>query len=149
MRTRAVTAVLSLLLAAVAPTVAADAPSATPSYRIIVHPANPATSVRRIFLQDAFLKKTARWPGNQVIHPADLTPRSPVRRRFSEEIIGRSVKAVKAYWQQRIFAGREVPPPEFDADEQVVAYVLQHHGAVGYVTATADLRGTKVVTLTK
>jgi hypothetical protein len=140
-----VLAVLLVLLAAGAPSNAAE----PPSYRVIVHPANPLGRVERIFLQDAFLKKVARWPDHRVIQPADLAPRSAVRGRFSRDVIGRSVKAVKAYWQQRIFSGREVPPPEFDNDEQVVAHVLAHEGAVGYVSADANVRGAKVVSVKK
>jgi hypothetical protein len=68
-----------------------------------------------------------------------------VRRRFSDEVLHRSVSEVKSYWQQRIFSGRDVPPPELDTDDQVVTYVLRHAGAVGYVSAEAALNGTKVL----
>jgi hypothetical protein len=54
---------------------------------------------------------------------------------------------VKAYWQQRIFSGRDVPPPEFATDQEVVAYVLAHEGAVGYVSPGAELRGLQVVAI--
>jgi len=116
-----------------------------PAYQIIVHPANPATSAEREFLADAFLKKVAAWPGGEVLHPVDLPPNSTVRRSFSEDVLHRSVAEVKGYWQQRIFSGRDVPPPELDADEDVIKYVLKYEGAVGYVSGTARLNGTKVV----
>jgi hypothetical protein len=57
------------------------------------------------------------------------------------------VAAIKAYWQQRIFSGRGVPPPELGTDAHVVAYVLKYDGAVGYVSAAAELEGTRVVTV--
>ena len=112
---------------------------------MIVHPSNPATHLERAFLEEAFLKKTSRWPDDQVIKPVDLAPDSSVRRQFSEEVVRRSVQAVKVYWQQRIFSGRDVPPPEFDHDDEVIAYVLKHTGAVAYVAADANLRGAKPV----
>jgi ABC-type phosphate transport system substrate-binding protein len=136
---------LLLALTGVASMVSAEQPQHSPPYRIIVHPNNPVTQLDQVFLQDAFLKKVRHWPGKQTIRPADLTPRSSTRSRFSKEVLGRSVQAVKAYWQQRIFSGRDVPPPEFDSDAKVVAYVLSHEGAVGYVSGTADLGGSKVV----
>ena len=135
---------VSLALLALATTVSAQQ-AAPPPYRVIVHPRNPVASVDRQFLEDAFLKKTASWPQDGVIRPADLAPSSAVRRRFCREVLARSVAAVRAYWQQRIFSGRDVPPPEFDSDEKVVDYVLKHQGAVGYVSGTADLRGTKAI----
>jgi ABC-type phosphate transport system substrate-binding protein len=119
--------------------------SRAPSYEMIVNPSNPTTSVDREFLASAFLKKTTEWPSGEVIRPVDLPQSSPVRRRFSDEVLHRSVSEVKSYWQQRIFSGRDVPPPELDTDDQVVTYVLRHAGAVGYVSAEAALNGTKVL----
>jgi len=62
-------------------------------------------------------------------------------------VLKRSVEAVKGYWQQRIFSGHDVPPPEFDSDDDVVKYVLKHEGAVGYVSGNANLNGSKVLTV--
>jgi hypothetical protein len=52
---------------------------------------------------------------------------------------------VKNYWQQRIFSGRDLPPPELDSDEAVVSYVLSHRGALGYVSGAAKLDKAKPV----
>jgi hypothetical protein len=124
-------------------------PPPPPAYLIIVHARNPATSLRADFLQDAFLKKKTRWPNDVVIRPTDLTTHAPARVRFSEEVLGRPVAAVRSYWEQRIFSGRDVPPPEMESDAAVVAYVLKHEGAIGYVSATAELGGAKVVTVAR
>src|SRR5262245_29898277 len=89
-------------------------PRADASFRIIVNPGNPATTVDRRFLADTFLKKVTRWPNGDLIRPVDQNADSAVRRRFSDDVIERSVEAVRSYWQQQIFSGREVPPPEVD-----------------------------------
>ena len=57
----------------------------------------------------------------------------------------RSVEAVKTYWQQAVFSGRDIPPPELDSDDDVVRYVLRNPGGVGYVTGNADLHGARVL----
>jgi ABC-type phosphate transport system substrate-binding protein len=116
-----------------------------PVYLVIVNPKNPSTVVSRGFLEDAFLKKITRWPNDEVIRPVDLVASSPVRRRFTEDVLSRSVEGVKGYWQQRIFSGRDVPPPELDTDEDIVRYVVKHEAAVGYVSGSANIAGTKVV----
>jgi ABC-type phosphate transport system substrate-binding protein len=126
------------------PSVHADPP---PVYQVIVNPNNPYTSVPRRFLVDAFLKKTTTWASGDVIRPVDLGPKSPVRARFSEDVLRRSVAEVKSYWQQRIFSGGDVPPPELASDEEVVSYVLKYPWAVGYVSGGAKLDGTKTVTI--
>src|ERR1051325_5917128 len=74
----------------------------TPAFLVIVHPSNPATSIERKLLADMFLKRITRWPNDEQIRPADQDPDSAVRRRFSEDVLKRSVAAVKSYWQQAI-----------------------------------------------
>ena len=118
-------------------------------YKIIVNPANPTGSLERKFLEDAFLKKATTWSDGSVIHPVDLPASSPVRRRFSEDVLERSVDAVRAYWQQRIFAGRDLPPPELENDAEVIKYVLKYDGAVGYVSEGASSSPCKVVAVTR
>jgi ABC-type phosphate transport system substrate-binding protein len=141
-------AALALLapLSAPPPATAADPPGAPAmGFQMIVHPSNPATTVDRRFVVDAFLKKVSRWPHEEAIRPADLDADSPVRRRFSEQVLRRSVASVKTYWQQLVFSGRDVPPPELDSDWQVVRYVLKHPGAIGYISPGASLEGAKVL----
>jgi ABC-type phosphate transport system substrate-binding protein len=145
MRTLVLVASLALLtLAGLSARLHASAPP-PPVYRIIVHPDNGATVLDRRLLEDAFLKKIKTWPNGETIRPADLSLGSPVRRRFSEEILQRPVAAVRAYWQQSIFSGRNVPPPELDSDEEVVSYVMKYAGAVGYVSGSASLNGPRVI----
>ena len=122
-------------------------PAPPPAFVVIVHPRNPNHTLERTFVADAFLKKTTRWPGGDVIKPADLPPDTPVRERFSREILKRSVAAVKSYWQQIIFSGRDVPPPELSSDDLVVQYVLKHETAIGYVSGNARLDGARTVTI--
>ncbi|HEX4337158.1 MAG TPA: hypothetical protein VH062_14670 [Polyangiaceae bacterium] len=118
---------------------AARADEAPPDFRVIVHPENPNRSVSRRFIADVFLKDISRWDGGEAARPVDLRSDSPVRGRFSERVIRRSVSAVRSYWQQRIFSGRSLPPPELDTDEDVVRYVQRDRGAVGYVSGRADI----------
>ena len=70
---------------------------------------------------------------------------SAARRRFSEDVLGRTIEAVRRYWNQQVFSGRGVPPPQVDSEAAVVEYVLTHPGAIGYVTETTDVRGAKVI----
>jgi ABC-type phosphate transport system substrate-binding protein len=125
---------------------AATAQPASDVYVLVVHPDNPTTSVTRAFASDAFLKRVTRWPDGQTIQPVDLPSSSPIRQRFAREVLGRSVPAVRSYWQQLIFSGRGVPPPEL-SDRSAVAYVLTHRGAIGYVPAGTTLGRARVLAI--
>jgi hypothetical protein len=119
----------------------------TPPFRILVHPDNPANSVSKDFATDVFLKRTTRWSDGETARPVDQRADTGVRRMFSESVLRRSVSAVKRYWQQRIFSGRDLPPPELDGDEAVVGYVLKHRGAIGYVSVGAKIDRAKAVSV--
>lgn len=116
-------------------------------FRVIVHASNPTRVIERSALADAFLKKATRWENGETIKPLDQRANSAVRRVFSLSVLKRSVAAVRSYWQQRIFSGRDVPPPELDSDESVVGYVERNPGAVGYVSSTAKLGNTRELQL--
>jgi hypothetical protein len=130
--------VLGLVLGLVVAGRVADA-SEVAELKMIVHPSNSARAVDKGFLSDAFLKKVTRWPSGETIRPLDQRPDTAVRRSFTRGILKRTVAAVRSYWQQRIFSGRDVPPPELDSDESVIAYVERTPGAVGYVSGAAKL----------
>lgn len=122
----------------------AEAPA---GFRLIIHPQSSSTSIDRALAAQVFLKKVRRWPDGVAIRPVDLDEASPVRQRWSGEVLKRSIESVKSYWQQMIFSGRDLPPPELDSDDEVVSYVLREPGSIGYVSSAANLRGAKVLTL--
>ena len=121
--------------------------AATVAYRVVVHPNNASSALDRKFIADAFLKKLTRWGDGEIIRPADLDPENAARKRFSEDVLRRSVTAVKSYWQQLVFSGRDVPPPELSTDEEVIQFVLKHTGGIGYVSGNANLDRVKALTI--
>jgi len=137
----------ALLLCAVVPWVTVPALADDAEFRVVVHASNAASGLDKEFVADTFLKKITRWPSGEVSKPVDLKPDSAVRRRFSEGVLKRTVGAVRSYWQQRIFSGRDVPPPELESDDAVVAYVAKYPGAIGYVSTSTKLSGVKELPL--
>lgn len=116
-------------------------------YYLIVHGRHATTPVDRSFVAQAFLKKIRKWPDGIIIQPVDLEPNSSVRQRYSIDVLGRSIDAVRSYWQQMIFSGRELPPAELPGDEDVVSFVARTPGAIGYVSPAVPLKGVKIVAL--
>jgi ABC-type phosphate transport system substrate-binding protein len=114
-------------------------------FRVIVNAENKISSVPREFLANAFLRNVRDWADGERIQPVDLQPGSPTREEFSRRILLRSIAAIRSYWQQRIFSGRGVPPPELESDAAVVRYVVNNRGAVGYVSKSAELGAARVL----
>jgi ABC-type phosphate transport system substrate-binding protein len=135
------TSLLALLLALALPARAAD----PDGFKLVVHPSNKAAKdLTRSQVSQLFLKKTTRWADARrvlPVEPADLE----LREKFARRIHNKSATAVKSFWNQQIFAGREVPPIEKSTDAEVVAYVRSNPEAIGYVAAGADLAGVLVI----
>jgi ABC-type phosphate transport system substrate-binding protein len=137
----------TLALFAALASAAAAAPTPAAPYRVVVNSANAASSATRDEAAKFFLKKVTSWPGGQAVQPVDQSKDSAVRKAFSQAVLGKDVAAVESYWQQAIFSGRGVPPPEKPSDADVLAFVRANPGAIGYVSGGADL-GASVKELT-
>jgi ABC-type phosphate transport system substrate-binding protein len=116
---------------------AAPASSSAEGYQVIVNVANPASSLPKEQLSKIFMKKVQKWDSGQPITPVDQDQASPARAAFSKTVHGKPASAVASYWQQQIFAGRDVPPAEKANDAAVIAFVKANAGAVGYVSGNA------------
>lgn len=121
----------------------------TASFKIIVNPANDISSLTKEQLSDLFLKKVTQWENGRKALPVDQVTSSPIREKFSKEIHEKSVTAINSYWRQKIFTGRDVPPPEKSSDADVLAYIAENADAVGYVSANAPIDKVKVLKITK
>ena len=115
------------------------------AFHVIVHTSNSTKQLSKQDLSQLFLKKVKQWKDhNETVLPVDLVGDSPVRQTFSERIHGREVASIKAYWQKQIFAGRGVPPEEKKSEEEVLKYVAENPGAVGYIAEATKIEGYNV-----
>ena len=111
-------------------------------FQIIVHVSNPLSKLSQEEISNMFLKKMTRWQGtNQLVYPVDTIEDAPIREKFSKEIHKRKVSSIKAYWQRQIFSGSELPPPEKETQEEIMEYVSQKKGAIGYISEEAEIHG--------
>jgi ABC-type phosphate transport system substrate-binding protein len=138
-----------ILLGLLGTPVAAPAPAhAQDAFKVVAHPEVPAASVTRAELSQLFLKRKTSWGAGRPVRPVDQVDRSPTRRTFSQAVHGKPTESIKSFWQQQIFSGRAVPPPEKGSDDEVLAFVRATPGAVGYVSRSAAVSGVKVVMVT-
>jgi ABC-type phosphate transport system substrate-binding protein len=114
-------------------------------FRLIAHPGVHTTSLTKVAVSAIFLKKTPKWEDGTPVVAVDQTEQSAVRSLFSSSVHGKSVAAVKSFWQQQIFSGRDVPPVEKRSDAEVLEFVRSTPGAVGYVADGAPVSGVTVI----
>jgi ABC-type phosphate transport system substrate-binding protein len=117
------------------------------AYRLVVNRANPATAIARTEAARLFLKKITSWPDGTPVAVVDQARTAPVRAAFSRDVHKKEVDAVVAYWATLVYSARETPPPIKRSDAEVLEFVRQTPGALGYVSADAPLEGVKAVPL--
>lgn len=116
-------------------------------YQVIVNANNPTDILTREQLGKMFLKKIVKWDTGTPIVPVDQAPISPARAAFTRIVHGKPVSAIASYWQQQIFAGRDVPPAEKAGDAAVIAFVKANPGAIGYISGGVTADGVKLLSI--
>ena len=108
-------------------------------FKVVVHNANSMTEIGLENLSRIYLKQTTSWPDGLEATPVDMAPDSDLREKFSKAVHGRNVSAIKSYWQRQIFSGKGIPPMEFNSEEDVLFFISETPGAVGYVSDSLPL----------
>jgi ABC-type phosphate transport system substrate-binding protein len=111
---------------------------AAPPFKVIVNPSVTGRAITRDVLAQIYLGGASRWGNGDLIAAVDLSSTSPIRRAFSEQVLGMSVDGVRFHWLRRIAAGLR-PPLSKPADAEVIAFVARQPGGVGYVSAATPL----------
>jgi hypothetical protein len=91
-----------------------------------------------------FKRKQKYWENGIRIQPVNLPTSHPLRRAFSQTILGQSPEALEDYWRERYFHG-VLPPYVLASEEAVVLFVSATPGAIGYVSACVPEHGVDVV----
>jgi ABC-type phosphate transport system substrate-binding protein len=136
---------ISLVLCFLATYVAAQ----TTEYKVVTHSSNSISSISKKDLSWLFLKRRTNWSSGELAKPIDQAPTSEVRISFTTEVMGRSVRQVESHWNAQVFSGKSSPPKIAKSDQEVLELVKTIPGAVGYVSADADLDGVKVLEITE
>jgi len=117
-------------------------------FTVVVNAASPVSSVSKAELSNVFLKKSVKWASGAPAVPVDLEKSSKTRDAFTKAVHGRPLAMINAYWQDKIFTGKDAPPAERSSDADVLAFVRGNPNAVGYVAAGTELgAGVKAVTV--
>lgn len=115
-------------------------------FKVIVRVDCSATVLSRMELSHVFLKLKTSWPSGEAVHPVEPAEGSE-REQFARLVHEKSLKAIRVYWLQQIFSGRNVPPLERRSDAEIVEYVRNTPGAIGYVSTSALVPGVRVIAL--
>lgn len=70
-----------------------------------------------------------------------------VSEPFLKTYVKKSVSQFSSYWKSKVFTGQGTPPKSFASDEELVQFVAQTEGAIGYVSSNEGLDNVKILTV--
>lgn len=120
----------------------------TPTFAQVLIIANNSVSqesLKKEEVQNIFLGKMAKWSDNTSIY--FVTSENETHEDFLKTYINRSSSQFKNYWRQMVFTGKGQKPKAFDTDEEIIQFVSETSGAIGYVGTKAALKNVKTITV--
>jgi hypothetical protein len=112
--------------------------------KIIANSGIKTSEISREELNRIFLMTKTSLQGNNHVEPV-LETSGPVHKTFLKEYIGRTNAALMTYYRSLVFTGKASIPKSFDSDAALIEYVEKTQGAIGYVSASANTSGVKVL----
>lgn len=125
---------LILLLLAVSGWTCFQPPAAWSSeLAVIVNPANPMKEISKTQLVAIYMGKMTNFEGSGAIRPVDYTDSSGLKKDFYERFLDKDIEKTKRYWVKIIFSGSGSPPKALDKPSQVLGFVAENDGGIGYI----------------
>lgn len=120
------------------------ASTACAGFYVVANSEVPEQSLDQSELKSIYLGKKAAWSDNSSVHPARYL-RGDLHEEFVRSVTGKSPRQFRVFWKRAIFTGKVVPFTEFDDEAELVEWVRQTPGAIGYVRTKPQLADLKVL----
>ena len=106
----------------------------------------PETSLTEKDVKLIFLGKKIKWSDGTKIHKAGII-NVPVHEELLRKYIHKSPSSYSSFWKLMIVTGGGIPPKLFKTEEEVVKYVAERQGAIGYISSDTKHNGVKVLSI--
>lgn len=113
---------------------------------VIINSGNPVVTMTASQVKLTYLRKiNKRWKElNKNIVPLDRKSDNEMRKTFLKEILQLTSDEMSRYFTEREYQNAEAPPLKFTTDNEIVDYVENNIGAIGYVSKSAVTGNSKV-----
>jgi ABC-type phosphate transport system substrate-binding protein len=112
---------------------------------VIANPSVHETTLSKKDVGDIFLGKKTSWDDGSKIKFVVLT--GATHEIFLKSYVNKTEAQFNTFWKKQVFTGKGSPPKELDSNRAMVEFVAQTAGAIGYVSANADVSKVKTITI--
>lgn len=100
---------------------------------VIVNPKSGVDRLTHDEVVNIFLGRFRQLPSGLTALPADLPAQSSDRASFYRLLVNKDVDEISAYWARLIFSGRTTPPRQTRGNDEMLRFVAETQGAIGYI----------------
>ena len=97
-------------------------------------------------LKRMLLGKSKRWKNGDKVVLSTLKD-GESHDRFIRKYAGKTPKQFTNYWRKMVFSGKGKMPKSFDSEEDLIAFVAEHDGALGYIDSATGHDAVKAITI--
>lgn len=109
---------------------------ATASHADILVITNPQANVAALTREqviDIYMGRTSAFPNGRPAIAFDLKGDQPARSTFYQQLVGKSVAQINAYWARLLFTGSATPPMALKDSATMLHMVQENRDAIGYL----------------
>ena len=103
----------------------------------IANPSVTETSLSKEDITLIFLGKKTKWTDGQKIHVAVLKT-GKTHESFLDTYVNKTPAKYSTFWKIAIISGTGFPPKFFQKETDLVTYVTEINGAIGYISPETD-----------
>ena len=100
-------------------------------------------SISKEDVKNIFLGNTVKWKDKSSISFVIL--KNDVHRAFLKEYIKRSSSQYGNYWKKMVFTGKGRQPRAFETEKELIRYVAETDGAIGYINKGTEMMNVKTI----
>lgn len=99
--------------------------------------------IKKIFLGDSLV-----WPDGEEIKLV-TQEKSDLQKEFTLTYTQRSESQFSNYWRKLMFSGKGSIPKAFSSDKEIINFVANTKGAIGYISPQAVTKDVKTITISE
>ncbi|QTA91099.1 cobaltochelatase CobT-related protein [Desulfonema magnum] len=103
-----------------------------------------ADTLDRAAVSAIYLGDRTRWDSGGKIRVVMLRG-GPTHERFTKDIVGTTPAKLRRFWKKIVFTGTGTPPKIFKKETDLVKFISNTEGAIGYIDASVSPVNVKVI----
>ncbi len=119
----------------------------TNAYSELLIVANPSLDIKTLSQRNAkkiFLGELPIWNNGLKVTVAVHTS-SEVYKQFTKQVCQKSTFQFENYWRRNLFTGKSLLPRLFKTEGELIKYISQTEGAIGFVSSKKSAANLKII----